>query len=190
MKNKTLNIPSLRMFMIIFTFLMCGLSIKGNSQVSDVTVPAANNSDADIIAMIIAVNLNEINAAELAQKKNLSSAVMDYANMLHTAHSDNMTEANILAKNLELVPAETKDAENLKTKGAEELLTLSPLDGTEFEGPFIAAMIKGHTDVLEMIDTILLPQATNEYLKTFLKETRGDIAMHLEAAQKLQTTNQ
>jgi len=41
----------------------------------------------------------------------------------------------------------------LRVKGAGELETLVPLDGDQFAKAYLAAMIKGHTEVLAMIET-------------------------------------
>jgi len=48
-------------------------------------------------------------------------------------------------------------------------------------------MIKGHTEVLDMIDNQLLKRAANDAVKVHLTETRGSVAKHLAAAKQLQT---
>ncbi|HVG41189.1 MAG TPA: DUF4142 domain-containing protein, partial [Chitinophagaceae bacterium] len=50
---------------------------------------------------------------------------------------------------------------------------------------YLDAMIKGHTEVLSMIDSKLLTTAKNDALKAHLTETRGHVSMHLEQAKKL-----
>jgi len=66
-----------------------------------------------------------------------------------------------------------------------ELAALAPLDGEKFASAYIETMIKGHTEVLGMIDNQLLKNAANAELKKHLTETRGHVANHLEAAKKL-----
>jgi putative membrane protein len=53
-------------------------------------------------------------------------------------------------------------------------------DGRDFDTAYLDAMIKGHTEVLNMIDNQFLKTAKNEALKAHLTETGGHIAMHLE----------
>ncbi len=60
-----------------------------------------------------------------------------------------------------------------------------PLDGKEFETAYLDGMIKGHTELLDMIDNKLLKTVKNDALKAHLTETRGHVAMHLEQAKKL-----
>lgn len=45
-------------------------------------------------------------------------------------------------------------------------------------------MIRGHTDVLDMIDLKLMPAVTEEKVKFFLIDTRSHVQMHLDEAKK------
>jgi predicted outer membrane protein len=148
-------------------------------------VPNTEGTDAEILSFVNAVNVNEILAAAVAEKKKISGPVMDYAKMLHTEHGANMAKTMQLGKSINITPSDTKAVDALKKKGAGELATLVPLDGKDFETAYLDAMIKGHTEVLSMIDSKLLTTAKNDALKKHLTETRGHVAMHLEQAKKL-----
>lgn len=148
-------------------------------------VPGTEGTDAEVLSFVIAVDVNEILAASEAQKKKVSGAVMDYAKMLHTAHGTNMAKTIKLGQSIKVTPSDTKAVDALKKKGAGELAMLIPLNGKEFEVAYLDAMIKGHTEVLAMIDDKLLKTAKNSALKSHLTETRGHVAMHLEQAKKL-----
>ena len=50
------------------------------------------------------------------------------------------------------------------------------------------AMVKGHNEVLDVIDNQLLKNADNTALKKHLTDTRAHIAAHLEKAEQLQDT--
>ncbi|MBK9332403.1 MAG: hypothetical protein IPM96_08420 [Ignavibacteria bacterium] len=86
MKNKNINIYGL----VIFLFL--GNLIYGyNDAKSQIS------TDADIIAIVTAINQNEIIVSEFAQTKMMtSSLVTDYANMMVTSHKENINIANNL----------------------------------------------------------------------------------------------
>ncbi len=148
-------------------------------------VPNTEGTDAEVLAFVNAVNVNEILAAAEAQKKKIDQPVMDYAKMLHTEHGANMAKTAQLGLTIKVTPSITKAVDNLMKKGAGELATLVPMDGKDFETAYIDAMIKGHNEVLEMIDNQLMKTAKNEMLKAHLTETRGHVAMHLEQAKKL-----
>ncbi len=46
-------------------------------------------------------------------------------------------------------------------------------------------MIKGHTEVIDIIDNQLMKTAKNDALTAHLTETHGHVAMHLEQSKKL-----
>ncbi len=148
-------------------------------------VPGTEGTDAEVLSFVVAVDVNEILAAATAQKKKIDQPVMDYAKMLHTAHGDNMAKTLQLGQTINVTPSDTKAVDALKKKGAGELAMLTPLDGKEFETAYLDAMIKGHTEVISMIDNKLLTTAKNDALKKHLTETRGHVAMHLDQAKKL-----
>jgi len=148
-------------------------------------VPGTEGTDAEVLSFVLAVDVNEILAAATAQKKKVSQPVMDYAKMLHTQHGENMAKTIQVGQSIKVTPSDTKAVDDLKKKGAAELGMLVPLDGKDFETAYVDAMIKGHTEVLSMIDTKLLTTAKNDALKAHLTETRGHVAMHLDQAKKL-----
>lgn len=150
----------------------------------------AEGTDAEALALIMAVDMHEIDAATEAQKKELSQPVMDYAKMLHTEHSKNLQKGQDLSQSAGLAPAETEKVQNMKEKGANDLAAITPLNGKEFERAYIDAMVKGHTDALNMLDNELIPAAQEEALKNHLSESRMHVAMHLDRAKELQANMQ
>jgi putative membrane protein len=121
-----------------------------------------------------------------AGKKKLSQPVADYAKMLHMEHGMNLEKSLMLGQKLDVTPTETTAVDKLRVKGAGELAMLVPLEGEKFAVAYLAAMIKGHTEVLDMIDSQLLKRAADEAVKAHLTETRGSVAKHLAAAKQLQ----
>ena len=113
------------------------------------------------------------------------TGVKDYAMMLHKAHGKNLGASLQLGQKIGVTPMETSDVDKFRVKGAGELAALIPLDGNDFEGAYLDAMIQGHTEVLKMIDDQLLPSAKDAALQAHLKTTRNDVAQHLEKAKQL-----
>ena len=148
-------------------------------------LPNTEGTDAEVLAFLAAVDVNEIVAASEAQRKKISEPVMNYAKMLHMQHGDHMGKTLMLGQSIKITPSDTKAVDAVKVKGAGELAMLMPLDGKDFEMAYVDAMIKGHTEVLDMIDNKLMKNAKNDMLKTHLTETRKHIAMHLEEGKKL-----
>ncbi len=144
-------------------------------------------ADAEVLATVIAVDMNEVLAAGQAEMKKLSPPVMDYAKMLHEHHGMSMDETMKLGQQIGVTPVITAKVEQLQKKGAGELAALVPLNGQQFERAYVAAMVKGHTEVLSTIDNDLLKAAGNDTLKKHLMKTRAAVAAHLEKAKALQS---
>lgn len=142
---------------------------------------------AETLGLIGAVNDNEIVAAMEAGKKKLSGPVADYAKMLHMEHGMNLEKTLLLGQKIDVTPLETAEVDKLRVKDAGELAMLVTLDGEKFAGAYLAAMVKGHTEVLDMIDNQLLKRAAHDAVKAHLTETRESVAKHLAAAKQLQT---
>ena len=152
------------------------------------TVASENQAmnDAEVLAFVIATDDNEVLAAAEAQKKDISKEVKDYAKMLQTEHSKNQSTVMGLGQKIKVTPSDTKAVDDMRVKGASELAMLVPLKGKEFEKAYMSAMIKGHKEVLAMIDNKLLPAAKNDDLKEQLMDTKKHVSMHLDQATKIQ----
>jgi putative membrane protein len=150
---------------------------------ADGTVPAATpaNDDALALGLLAAVDDHEIQAAQQAKSKKVSAAVMDYANMMEKQHTDNLVETKTLG-----ALADTPEVQAMKEKGASDLAELGKLSGKEYETAYVDAMVKGHTEVLALIDGRLLSLASPGPIRDHLSKSREHVAMHLEAARKLQ----
>ncbi|MDQ3336600.1 MAG: DUF4142 domain-containing protein [Myxococcota bacterium] len=142
--------------------------------------------DAEVLGFLVAINENEILAAAEAEMKKPRAEVLAYAAMLQKEHAMNDEQTMMLGKKIKIQPVETTAVDNLRVKGAKELGMLVPLAADEFATAYIAAMVKGHAEVLEMIDNKLMPAAKNAGIKAHLTKTRGQIAKHLEEAKRIQ----
>ncbi len=145
-----------------------------------------DGSDSDILAFVIASDDTQILAAMAAAGKKLSPQIQEYATMLHKKHGKNLVETMTLGQKMNVTPIDTIAVDNLRVKGAGELAALVPLDDNQFGSAYMAAMIKGHTEVLDIIDNRLLKSANDDALKRHLIQTRHHIAKHLEKAIKVQ----
>ncbi|MFN7117887.1 MAG: DUF4142 domain-containing protein [Saprospiraceae bacterium] len=174
------------------------------------------SGDAEVLAMVMTVDMNEINAAAEARRKKLSQPVMEYANMMHTEHTRNLEKGRTLSQSLNgtgttgnagnagntgntattddtgtndisnMPGGNTEAVRNLQEKGANMLSTLTPLTGKDFERAYMDAMVRDHQEALNMLDNQLIPAAQNEALRNHLTETRQHVSMHLERARAIQ----
>lgn len=143
-------------------------------------------NEADILTCLKGVNEHEIAAANVAEKKKVSAPVLDYAKMMEKEHTKNLAATNKLLSKTEGQPAHAAKHAEKKAEGEKDLAKLSEKDGDVFGKAYISAMVKGHKEVLDELDSKLIPAAQTEAVKKHLTETRTHVAHHLEEAQKIQ----
>lgn len=147
---------------------------------------AALSADA-ALALVAAVDEHEIAAAEQARAKKVSGDVLEYANLLHREHTANLQAGQALAARAGGARSnEAADADAMRKKGRDELAALDAQSGAAYQKAYVDAMVKGHGEVLVLLDTRLIPAATDEQLRTFLTNSRNHVAMHLERGKALQ----
>lgn len=149
----------------------------------DAAAPAATPATDDSLALglLAAVNEHEIQAAQQAVSKQVSAPVLEYARMMEKEHGDNLAKTKTLG-----ALASTPEVQAMQEKGKNDLAELGKKSGQEYETAYVDAMVKGHTEALALIDGRLLSLASPGPVRDHLATTRDHVAMHLEAAQKLQ----
>jgi putative membrane protein len=143
------------------------------------------SGDAEAVAVLSAVNDHEVQAAGIAKGKQVSAAVMEYADKMSREHGANQREVDQLKQAAALAPAETDAVRALKQKSDAERAKLAAIDGKEFEAAYIDAMVKDHAEVLGKLDKELLPAAKDPAIAAHLRKTREHVAHHLAEARRL-----
>jgi len=141
-----------------------------------------DENDGEVLGFIAAADELEVISAITAGTKSLSSEGDDFSRMLHKAHGAHLLETLALGERIGVTPRETKRIDAFRRKSAGELATLVPLDGKEFETAYLAAKVKGHEELIAMIDAKLLPDARSEEVKQHVQATRDALESHLQQA--------
>ena len=149
---------------------------------TDTVPPPATGAvmQSEALGLLATADEHEVAAADQAIAKKVTGDVLDFANMMKTDHGKNLAETTALGGSKE--GARITD---MRSKGDADLATLDAKSGTEYEQAYIDAMVKGHTDVLALLDGTLIPAATDAAVKTHFANTRMAVEKHLEAAKKL-----
>lgn len=143
-------------------------------------------TDGEILAIVMAIDENEVHAASTAEEKKVAEPVMGFAQTLHQHHNQNLQETKALSAKIGIIPRESPTVAKLREQGKQELTKLMPLTGEAFEKEFLSAMRAGHREALQMLDEFL-KTAKNEELKVHLTTTRQSVAMHLQTAENLRS---
>lgn len=145
--------------------------------------PAAALSQADALALLVAINEHEIAAADQALRKNVTGAVRQFADMMRVDHTRNLTDTTKLGGAASTHPTVTGQ----KRKGEAELRTLDAQTGNAYEKAYMDAMVKGHEEALGAIDNAMLPAATDDRVRQHFTATRTAVANHLERARQVRS---
>jgi len=171
---------------------MNGGGIAGSSA-GDVgsSVPEAGSKPApltdDQIAMITdKVNAGEVEQAKLAKEKAKDKRVRQYAQHMIQQHTKAKNKGDQLAKKEKLAPSESPVSTDLTSSASQALESLKTAEATSFDKTYIDSQIQQHQRVLDLLNSQLIPNATNMDLKAQLEEARSMVETHLAEAKELQ----
>jgi putative membrane protein len=143
-------------------------------------------SDPQIVAIADAANKGEVDEAKLAVKKAKDPQVKQFAQMMLTDHGDALNKTKQLSSQLNITPETTQTSTQLQTDSQNAISSLSGQSGADFDKAYIDLQVKDHQQVLNDLDTKLIPSAHNADLKKQLTDLRPKIAEHLQKAQQIQ----
>ncbi|CAG0980351.1 hypothetical protein PHYC_01733 [Phycisphaerales bacterium] len=119
----------------------------------------STSPDARILAILHAVNREEIEIGTLAQQKGQSLEVRDYGAMLVRDHTANDTRVQTAARTVGITLMSVEQAKAMmkseKGGGADQpdaLTQLRAADGSEFDRKFATLMRQGHADVIRTVE--------------------------------------
>ena len=145
-------------------------------------------NDAHIASIVVTANQVDIDAGGLAVSRAGSSAVRKFAKLMVDDHrSVNKAAADLVTK-LGVTPADNPTSESLKTAGETNLAALSNLNGAAFDKAYIDHEVSFHQQVIDALDTTLIPSARNAELKALLVQVRPAFVAHLEHARHVQSS--
>ena len=100
-------------------------------------------------------------------------------------HGKNLTDTRRVARENKVSLASTPDIRAMEAQGRSEEQALGKLSGAAYSTAYVDAMVKGHTEVLDKLDSKLIPGASDPEVVAHLKATREAVSMHLAAAKAL-----
>ena len=147
---------------------------------------AQQPTDAQIASIVVTANQVDLDAGKLAEARGASAEVKAFGKQMATDHARVNASAVELVTKLKVTPEDNPTSQALKAGGDRNLATLKGLSGAAFDKAYIANEVAYHQQVLDAVDKVLIPSATNEELKALLVKVRPAFVAHLEHAQRLQ----
>jgi len=151
--------------------------------------PAAGGlTDPQIAAIVVAANQVDIDAGNLALKKSKSEAVKAFAQRMVTDHTAVNQSAVALVTKLKVTPEESDASKGLTAGGVEARAKLDALEGAAFDNAYVDNEVAYHQAVIGVLDSKLIPSATNAELKSTLVGVKPAFDAHLQHAQQIQAS--
>jgi putative membrane protein len=155
-------------------------------------VPAAAAAqavtDAQIAAIVVTANQVDIDAGRLAAERASKPDVKKFGQVMVTDHTGVNKAAVELVAKLEVTPQDNPTSQSLKAGGERNLANLKTLKGAAFDRAYVDQEVTYHAAVLEAVDKVLIPNASNAELKALLVKVRPAFVAHLEHARQLQAS--
>ena len=142
-------------------------------------------TDANIAAMVLALNNTDISYARLAPARAEREDIRKFAERMLTDHTGvNQLVTNLMTK-LDLEAEDNVASLDMRDESAEKRDLMRELSGYRFDSTYIENEISYHRKFLAQIDNVLLPSARNAELKGLLTAVRPAVASHLAHAEQV-----
>ena len=148
----------------------------------------AQPNDAQIAAIVVVANQVDVDAGKFVAAASQSSAVRDFAQKMVTDHTAVNQSAVALVTKLKVTPEANDTSKALQAGGDQNLAHLRTLSGVALDRAYVDHEVAYHEQVIQALDTALIPNAQNAELKALLVQVRPAFIEHLGHAKHLQAS--
>lgn len=142
-------------------------------------------SDANIAAMVLALNNTDISYARLAPARAEREDIRKFAERMLTDHTGVNQLVNNLLTKLDLAAEDNVLSLDMRDESAEKRDLMREKSGYAFDSTYIENEVSYHRKFLAQIDNVMLPAARNAELKGLLTAVRPAVASHLAHAEQV-----
>ena len=146
----------------------------------------AKLTDEEIAAVVVAANEIDAEIGDLAVARGSSSAVQSFGRSMAVDHRGINRAAGELLDRLGVTPVENTISRSLRSDAAKTKEALGARTGHAFDAAYLAHEVAYHRAVIDAVDQLLIPAATNAELKETLVAVRPALVAHLRHAEQLQ----
>jgi putative membrane protein len=152
------------------------------------TAGAQAVNDAQIASIVVTANQVDIDAGKLAAERASRPEVRKFGELMVTDHTGVNKAAVELVTKLKVTPQDNPTSQSLKAGGDKNLANLKTLKGAAFDKAYVDQEVAYHAAVIDAVDKVLIPGASNAELKALLVKVRPAFVAHLEHARKVQAS--
>ena len=149
------------------------------------TPDVSSLNDAQLAAVVRAINRGEIQEGQLAGLKARAPEVKRFANHMVNQHREIQNHDNAVLNRLQITPEDNPVSDQLKSETQSQMTALQALRGHDFDRDYIDGQIRDHNKALELVDRIISDVKSTE-LKADLQAARPKIEAHIREAERVQ----
>jgi putative membrane protein len=143
-------------------------------------------SDAEIASAAVVANQNDIDFAKIAKQRSKNAEILKFAETMAKDHQSVIDQAVELVTKLHVTPKDNDVSKKLAADaGNTKKMLLSKSAGT-FNKAYIDNEVAYHKAVIAAVETVLIPQANNQELKSLLQNVVPALKAHLDHAEMVQ----
>jgi len=151
----------------------------------DVMTTRGRVSDANIAAMIMALNNTDISYARLADTRAERADVKEFARRMLTDHAGLNALLNDALKQLDLAAEDNEASLDMRDESANNRDVMRELQGYAFDSTYVENEVRYHRKFLASLDDVMIPRARETQIKSLLTVIRPAVAGHLAHAEQV-----
>lgn len=156
------------------------------ARLAQVRQPSQPMTDAEIAAVLDAVNRAEIQQAELARERAEDNQVRNYATSMLTGHRAAVQQQQMILQERGIARLDTVLSAEMREQAQRIEQELAGLQGPEFDRAYMDAQMRQHQQVLTMLENQMIPAAQDPQYRAYLEQLRSRLEMHLRNAEQIQ----
>lgn len=143
-------------------------------------------TDPEIASVAVTANQIDIDYAKIAIKKSNNAQVIEFAKTMEKDHGAVIDQAVALVSKLGVTPKDNATSQSLNAQAVKTRKMLNSKSGKAFDKAYIDNEVAYHTAVIGVVETVLIPDATNKELHDLFVSAVPLFKAHLEHAKMLQ----
>jgi putative membrane protein len=143
-------------------------------------------TDPEIASIAVTANQVDIDYAKIAEKKSTNAEVKKFAQTMARDHQSVIDQAVALVTKLSVTPKDNATSKSLKAGETKTAKMLNAKSGKAFDKAYVDNEVAYHSAVIETVENVLIPGATNSELKALLQSAVPLFKAHLAHAQMIQ----
>lgn len=146
----------------------------------------ASLSDAQICAVLAAINDGLVAEAKMALQRSQNDDVIDFANSVASDHGKASDDLAALVKSKAIAPEDSKTSLTLAASSAVEVDNLGSVAATNFDAAYVSGQVSRHDTIIAVIEN-MLEGVDDDDLRDVLTSNADMIREHRSEAQSLAT---